>query len=157
MDDNYSKSQLPPNHSEYDWKLVRPDPDQRASGEVYSSEIKLKPIFNVFLPPYTRTIISVKNSNKLPENIYGFIHQTQAWQEDNINLENFYIEKSSPDRIKITLSNTSTTSTLRLTGGLSYGNLVIRRFRKYDDRFFQKLKDKFTTNVIDKGKIFLIF
>ena len=120
--------------------------------EVYKSEIKLKPLNDVFLPPYTRTIVSVKNKHKLPENIHGFVHQSQTWQDDNISVENFYVEKSSPKIIKLTLTNTSTCYTLRLAGGLSYGRLLIRRFRKYDDRFFQRLKDNFKIDVLDKSK-----
>ena len=149
-----SNSHKPPNHENYDWKIVRPDPDQRSWGEIYNSEIKLNPENDVLLPPYTRTIVTVENTNKLPSNIHGFIHQSQAWQEDNINFENFYIEKSSPESIKITLTNTSNTYTLRLAGGINYGYLVIRRFRKYDDRFFQKFNERFRSDFLEKGYIF---
>ena len=140
-----------PNHSKYDWKFVRPDPDQRSFGEIYKSEIELKIISDLFLPPYSRAVISVLNRNNLPNNIFGYIHQAHSFQEDNINIENFYVEMSAPEIIKITLTNTSNTYNLRLAAGISYGNLVVRRFRKYDDRFIQGIKEKFKTEVLQKG------
>ena len=79
------------------------------------------------------------------------MHQARAWQEDNINIENFYIENSEPEHIKITLSNTSQTYYLKLKEGYVYGNLIVRRFRKFDDRFFQRFKEKFRTDVLERG------
>ena len=141
----------PPTVKNHNWEYVRPDPDQRESEEVYKSEINLKLLYDIELPPYQRRVISVRNNNKLPGNIFGYIHQSAVWQEDNINVENFYIEKNDQEYIKITLTNTSATYTLQLTEGYYYGNLIVRRFRKFDDRFFQKFKDKFRSDVLDKG------
>lgn len=99
----------------------------------------------------------MENTLDLPNNILGYVIQDNIWQEESLFVENLFIERSDPTRIKITLMNKSDTKTLYLNQGCSYGGLIIRRFRKYDDRFFQRMKQNFRDEIIPRGIFNFLF
>ena len=142
------------NDKAYHSYTVRPDPDQRSDNEIYNAGLIVEPLQEVCLPPLTRAIITVKNIENLPENIFGYINQDTAWQEDCVYVENFFIERSEPDIIKITLANKSMTYTFKLTAKLMYGGLIIRRFRRMDDRYFKQFIENFRSEILEKGNNF---
>ena len=142
------------NDKAYFYCTVRPYFDQRTETEIYKAGISVVPLQEVILPPFTRAIITVSNKEKLPGNICGYILQDDAWQDDFVFVEYFFIERSDPEHIKITLANKSPTFAFKLRANISYGGLVITRFRKVDDRYFVKLRENFRTEIIDLGKTF---
>ena len=139
------------NDTSYHYSTVKPDPDQRSGDEIYKAGICVVPIYYHCIAPCTREIISVENTLDLPNNILGYVAQDKIWQDESVFIENFFIERSDPERIKITFVNKSDTKTLKLIQGCSYGGIVIQRFRRYDDRFFQRMKQNFRVEIIPKG------
>ena len=143
------------NPETYSWlfRKVRPDKDQRVKNEEYNAGITLVPQSTVFVHPFQRAVFSVENRQKLPSNIFGYVEQNLCSEIDgNALIENFYIEKSNPNLVQITLVNRSDTRPLELEATKCYGGLVVSRFRKYNDRYFKTFKESFKTDVLHKGK-----